>query len=333
MTNNKDKPQDPEKKSGGSGLIVIGIVLVVLTLFGTFYTTKKTEIPEFENIGSADETSAKIQEDQEDNAVPGAKEPVDIDETAANNQKQSEQNLEAEETQEEEIDNSGEEPEEKPSQINQATTSPSETKENKTVSADAEQQVNQSNMNTASSLDIAKLAEPRILGDKTAPVKITEHASLNCSHCAHFHKEIFKRLKQDYIDTGKAYLVYSDMPLNIQAVQASMVARCIPEDRYFNFIQLLFETQEDWAFSKDFKTKLKQNAMLAGLNEKTFDACFDSKELQQAILQGAEKAHKENNISSTPTVVIDDTTIIEGARGYEMYEEVIKERLSLKKKQ
>ncbi len=97
-------------------------------------------------------------------------------------------------------------------------------------------------------IDTAAAISDRILGDPNAPIKISEHSSLTCGHCGNFHKGTFKELKKRLIDTGKAYLVFSDFPLNGPAMHASMVARCLPQDQYFDFLQMLFETQDECAY-------------------------------------------------------------------------------------
>ena len=57
-------------------------------------------------------------------------------------------------------------------------------------------------------VDVAKLMEAgplpeQVMGDPKAPVTIVEYASMTCSHCAHFHKETFPAIKENYVDTGK----------------------------------------------------------------------------------------------------------------------------------
>jgi len=157
----------------------------------------------------------------------------------------------------------------------------------------------------------------KVIGDPSAPVEIIEYASLTCSHCADFHTEILPKLKEDYIDTGKAYLVYQDFPLNAPALQASMVARCLPDSRYFGFIGLLFKTQERWAFNADYLNALRQNAKLAGLNDQAFDACLENESLQQSLALTMQAASKKWEINSTPTFVINGgEEIIRGAKDY-----------------
>ncbi|MCD8497165.1 MAG: DsbA family protein [Alphaproteobacteria bacterium] len=172
-------------------------------------------------------------------------------------------------------------------------------------------------------LDTA-LAE-RSLGDSDAEATIVEYSSLTCSHCGNFHKNTYKELKEKLIDTGKARIVISDFPLNGPALQASMIARCLPSDKYFDFIQLLFETQDQWAYSDTYKKYLKQNAQLAGLSAQQFENCWDSAPLRSGILEMVQKAQQEHQINSTPTFIVNGKTKVEGARGIDAFEKAVDE--------
>ena len=48
-----------------------------------------------------------------------------------------------------------------------------------------------------------------IVGNKDAKITIIAFESLTCSHCANFHKEIYPKLKNDYIDTGLVKIEFS----------------------------------------------------------------------------------------------------------------------------
>lgn len=183
---------------------------------------------------------------------------------------------------------------------------------------------------TASGLvDVNAALGDRILGDVNAPLKISEHASLTCSHCGHFHKETFPELKKNFIDTGKAYLVFSDFPLNEPAMRATLVARCLPEDKFFDFIGSLFEKQEEWAYEPDtYKDWLKKAAAEKGMAEDKFEACFNSKELEEGIQARMKGVQEQWKISSTPSFVINNTTVLNGAMKYEDFEKALNEELS-----
>ncbi|MCB9995707.1 MAG: DsbA family protein [Rhodospirillales bacterium] len=172
-------------------------------------------------------------------------------------------------------------------------------------------------------VDVEKAMMPRVLGDENAPVTIEEFASLTCSHCAHFHEQTFGELKKEYIDTGKVRFIFNDFPLNTPARDATIVARCLPHDRYFKFISFLFQTQDKWAYDSDYAKALKQNAKLLGGSESTLDACLNSDELKEALAKSMQDASEKYKIQSTPSFVLNGTEQLSGAQPFSVFKEKI----------
>ncbi|MEM6666268.1 MAG: thioredoxin domain-containing protein [Pseudomonadota bacterium] len=107
---------------------------------------------------------------------------------------------------------------------------------------------------SAQSVDLASLMAPgplpdKTLGDPQAPVTVVEYASLTCGHCASFHTRTYPALKERYVEAGQVFFVMRDFPLDAVAAAAAMLARCMPDDSYFTFIDLLFQQQRNWAFT------------------------------------------------------------------------------------
>src|ERR1700750_2149727 len=95
-------------------------------------------------------------------------------------------------------------------------------------------------------VNIALVKEDRTLGNPKAPLTMVEYAAPSCPHCAHFNEALFPYLKKNYIDTGKVYYVFRVFPLSQVDVAAEAIARCLPADNYFQFIDLLFRNQPKW---------------------------------------------------------------------------------------
>ncbi len=155
-------------------------------------------------------------------------------------------------------------------------------------------------------LDVEAALKDRVLGDPNAPVTIIEYASLTCPHCAGFHNDTLEALKERYIDTGKAKLVYRDFPLDGLALRASMMARCAEDDRYFGFIEVLFRSQSNWAQADLARgmQSLQQIGRLGGMSEADFDACMANEELIDGILAMRQVAADSFDVGSTPTFII-----------------------------
>jgi protein-disulfide isomerase len=144
----------------------------------------------------------------------------------------------------------------------------------------------------------------RILGNPDAPITIIEYASMSCPHCAHFANDVLPELKKKWIDTGKAKLVLRDFPLDKLALQAAMVQRCAPPDRFYAFAETFFADQQQWVLAQDSKAALARLAELGGMSKTTFDACLKNSALENRILQERLLASKDLGVDATPTFFI-----------------------------
>ena len=64
--------------------------------------------------------------------------------------------------------------------------------------------------------DIYKL--DMIIGKSDADITIIDYSSLTCPHCATFHAEVFPKLNEEYIETGKAKLIFFSNDTNISSL-------------------------------------------------------------------------------------------------------------------
>lgn len=174
----------------------------------------------------------------------------------------------------------------------------------------------------AGSFADAAEVKDRVLGDPDAPVTIIEYSSLTCPHCAAFHNEILPDLEERYIETGKAKLIMRDFPLDQYAMQASMIAHCAGDDRYFQFIEAMFANQERWARAGDPTAALLQLAQLGGLPKDEATACLEDQALGDAVLQARLDGQTEFDIRSTPTFIIEGEKLT-GAQSVDEFAKLI----------
>ena len=143
------------------------------------------------------------------------------------------------------------------------------------------------------------------LGKPDAPVTVIEYASMTCPHCARFHAETLKAFKEKYVDTGKVRLIFREFPFDGLALRASMLARCAGAERYFPMLDVLFQQQNQWTRAKDPMAALGQIGRLAGVSPQKFEACMQSEELQNAVVQNRLEGQEKHKVESTPTFVVD----------------------------
>ena len=145
------------------------------------------------------------------------------------------------------------------------------------------------------------------LGPLDAKVKVIEYASFTCPHCAHFHADVYPKLKADYIDTGKIRFEYREVYFDRYGLWAGMIARCGGEMRYFGISDMLFDTQKDWAASDDpvvVSENLKKIGRTAGMDDATMDACMKDKATAEAMLTHYQTNFAADGIEGTPTFMI-----------------------------
>ncbi|WP_324753023.1 thioredoxin domain-containing protein [Roseovarius sp. Pro17] len=148
------------------------------------------------------------------------------------------------------------------------------------------------------------------MGPEDAKVTITEYASFTCPHCATFHQTTFQELKRDYIDTDKVHFIYRDVYFDRVGLWASMLARCAGPDRFFGISDMLYEQQKEWLAADDAVTisnNLRRIGKVAGLDEDQINACFEDSEKAETLLAWFNQNKDADEISSTPTLMIDGT--------------------------
>jgi protein-disulfide isomerase len=169
----------------------------------------------------------------------------------------------------------------------------------------------------------APSSEDRVLGKADAPITIIEYASLTCPHCAAFDAETLPKIKQEWIDTGKAKLIFRDFPLDALALKGATLARCAPPERFYGFIDVLFRQQETWARAADTNAALGRIAKLGGMSDEQFQACMKNDAVTNQVLATRMAGEKDYKVESTPTFFINGKKLV-GALPYDSFDDALK---------
>jgi len=144
-------------------------------------------------------------------------------------------------------------------------------------------------------------------GNKNAKIEIIVFESLTCSHCAYFHKEIYPKLKKDFIDNNYVKIVFKSFPLDLAALNASKIAHC-NNDGNSKILHLLYEKQNDWVKGeniKDYNSNLRK--IIKDENIKLdFDKCLNNNLLEDHILEQRIEGVKKYKVNATPTIIINE---------------------------
>ena len=158
------------------------------------------------------------------------------------------------------------------------------------------------------SINISNAEINRIVsGNKDAKITIIAYESLTCSHCADFHKEIYPKLKKDYIDTGLVKIEFRHFPLDIAALNASKISQC-KSNESLKILNSLYSNQQEWVRGssvEEINNNLEKFIKNQGF-EINFEKCINNKKIEDYVLNDRIEGVKKFKVNSTPTIIIND---------------------------
>lgn len=173
-------------------------------------------------------------------------------------------------------------------------------------------------------------------GPADAKLQVMVFSDFTCPACQGFSTRIEPMLRQEFIDSGKIRFVYHDFPLDMNPDRggehrwgfiAARAARCaLDEDKFWEYHDVLFGRQAEWAYSRTMPTKeLVGYATQLGMNGKTFSDCLNSDKYADIVT--ANRLLGENlNVGSTPTIFVGSRSLGDW-RNYEDVKNAIRQGL------
>jgi len=166
-----------------------------------------------------------------------------------------------------------------------------------------------------------------ILGNPSAPITIVEFGDYQCEKCYEWFHKTKPAIVQDYIDTGKANLVFVDLAfLGRDSPKASQASYCAEDqEMYWEYHDLLYNSQESvdggWANSE----RLKAFAFSLDLDMELFESCLDSEKYSKRVQYNIQQA-KENGVRGTPGFFIvgpNEQQKIGGAQPFSVFQKIL----------
>ena len=176
----------------------------------------------------------------------------------------------------------------------------------------------------------------KTMGNPKAKVGLIEYGAPSCSICAYFFQNEFPKLKQNYIDTGKIFYVFRVFPLRELDGDSEKMARCLPEDKYFTFIDQLWRNQPKWDNAEypgitDAHAALVQQGRIAGMTSEQVDQCINNKDEDDRINKVAAEAEQRYSINATPTFILDGAPLSAGSVPYDQLSKDLDAEIAKKK--
>lgn len=161
------------------------------------------------------------------------------------------------------------------------------------------------------------------IGSSGAPVTITEFSDFQCPFCGRFAQQTLPSIEENYINTGKARLVFRNFPLNIHnnAEKAAEASECAHEQGMFwQYHDKLFENQNSLSVGD-----LKKYAKDVGLDTEKFNDCLDSGRMAAEVQKDLNEG--ENiGVRGTPYFLVGKGSI-SGACPFSTFDQAIKAEL------
>ena len=167
-----------------------------------------------------------------------------------------------------------------------------------------------------------------ILGDTSAPITIVEFGDYQCHQCYNWFHNTKPAIVQDYIDTGKANLVFVDLAfLGSDSPKAAQASYCAEDQgMYWEYHDTLYNYQgskidDGWANNE----RLKAFAENLGLDMDLFESCLDSGKYSKRVQYNIQQA-REHGVKGTPGFFIigpDGQQKISGAQPFTVFKQIM----------
>jgi len=171
------------------------------------------------------------------------------------------------------------------------------------------------------------------LGPESAPITIVEFGDYQCEACYAWFHNTRDTLIDNYIETGKAKLVFVDLPfLGRDSPKAAQASYCAEDQgQYWEYHTMLYTFQDGppdsgWAD----RGRLSAFAFSLDMNMDEFNECMDSSKHKQRVKANYDDAVR-NGATQTPTFILvssDGTTKkLGGAQPYSVFAATIESML------
>ncbi len=168
-----------------------------------------------------------------------------------------------------------------------------------------------------------------VYGNPDAPIKVVEYFSLSCPHCASLYKESQPKLLATYVDKGKVLYVKRYFPHNAPGLAATVLMQCVNNDKKADFLSALFNMQDKWAFTNDYKKNLQSIAEIGGMGPTDFEKCLSDKSIEESVLKQRQEALDVLKLDGIPTLFVNGVKL--DGFSYSRLEEAIEKELKAAK--
>lgn len=149
-----------------------------------------------------------------------------------------------------------------------------------------------------------------VRGEANAPVTIYEYSDFQCPACKQMHTTL-KQILQEF--PGQVKLAYNDFPLRSihnNAAAAAEAGQCaLAQNAFWEYHDLLFQRQADWAEAADVDALFVLYGTELGLDATAFTTCLGDDTTLASITED-EAEGNQASVNSTPTLFVNDERLV-----------------------
>lgn len=150
----------------------------------------------------------------------------------------------------------------------------------------------------------AEVDRAKAFGNPSAPLQIELFSDYQCPSCRALHLEQLPFIMRDYVNTGKAYLIYKEFPLPMHPHAKEAAAYACASARigkYDKVADVLFQSQPSWA--ENGKVYETVASVLSPADQKKVQALAKDPSVLGEVERDMQEGQQER-INQTPTLLV-----------------------------
>ncbi|MDD5589982.1 MAG: thioredoxin domain-containing protein [Candidatus Portnoybacteria bacterium] len=157
-----------------------------------------------------------------------------------------------------------------------------------------------------------------VFGDENAPVTMETYTNFLCPACGHFALNIYPKIQENYVKTGKVKMVFYIFP----PYELGKAAFCAQKQgKFLEFHDKIFAKQSEIQSEENVFSIMTE----IGLDMESFHQCYNGQDAQKAAESWLSQGEKKE-VEATPTFFINGQKVV-GALEFEEFQKIIDEKL------
>lgn len=158
-------------------------------------------------------------------------------------------------------------------------------------------------------------ANGKSMGPADAKVVLTEYADFQCPVCKQFHEQVFQKIVDQYVKTGKVRYEYKHFIVidgnvgGTKSRHSAEASECAADqNKFWDYFSILFANQGAEGSEALSDTRLRAFAQSIGLDMDKFNSCFNSGQDSQRVEEDNRSA-VNLKLQGTPTLLVNGQVI------------------------